>query len=358
MSKKQTPIGKILTSIAAMVVGVAIAACAGAAEAGRAPFIVPVVVVKFFPAKDGKIDAEATGGFTMPLPEAKGITDKITETTIYAMEEGSRYHGYKDRSAKPSLDYEVIKTFEFAEPTPRIKKGQHYMPEYNEIMKKIDGRSWIEERGVKEVWIFSYHTGAIGLWESNMSSPYGDISNSDRDLNDLPVYKKTYTVYTYNYGRGPSEALENHIHQIEHVLNWIDGRDRTPGKDWAGLLFWGKFVGSDISHKMIPTKDGIYRCGWAHYPPNAKGDYDWQNSGKVMSDIEDWKPEGTGKAKEIGSDVWKKDSYRWFVYWMQAIPGMDSGLAYGGKLLTNWWIFIGDFDLAMQQKINLVGAKE
>lgn len=270
------------------------------------------------------------------------------------MEEGSRFRGYKDKNAKPSLDYEILKTFEFKEPTPKIKKGNGYMPDYNEIMKKIDGKFWVEEQGVKEVWIFSYHTDAIGLWESNMSSPYGDISNSDRDPNDLPVYKTTYTVYTYNYGRGPSEAMENHIHQIEHVLNWIDGRDRTPKEDWANLLFWGKFVGSDISHKMIPTKDGIYRCGWAHYPPNAEGDYDWRNPRKVMSDIEDWKPEGTGKAKEISSDVWDKDSYKWFIYWMQAIPGMNNGLTYKGKPLTNWWIFIGDFDYAMKKKMNLV----
>ena len=324
------------------------------AEPGKAPFRVPVVVVKFFPEKGGKIDEEATGGFTMPIQDARQVTEKITATTLYAMREGSRYHGYKNGNAKPSLDYRVIKTFEFMEPTPKVKKGEGFLPDYNAIIKKIDGQFWVEQQGVKEVWIFSYHTAAIGLWESNMSSPYGDISNSDRDPNDLPVYKTTYTVYTYNYGRGPSEAMENHIHQIEHVINWIDGRDRTPQKDWASLLFWGKFVGSDITHKMIPTKDGIYRCGWGHYPPNADSDYDWRNPKQVISDIEDWKPDRTGKAREICSNVWDGDSYKWFIYWMQAIPGMNNGLTYKGKPLNNWWIFIGNFDVAVKSSMNLV----
>jgi len=330
---------------------------AGAAvnKVPQEPFIVPVVVVKFFPVKDDRIDPELTGGYNQPLDEVRTWTDKITETTIYAMEEGSRYHGYKDKNAKPSLDYRVQAIYEFREPTPKTFKANNQpMPDYNEIMRKIDGRTWVEDKDVKEVWVFSYHSKEIGLWESNMAGPWGDISNSDRDSKDLPVYKSTYTVYTYNYGRGPSEAMENHIHQIEHVFNYVDGRDRTDPDKWDKLLFWGKFVGSARSHKMIPTKEGFYRCGWAHYPPNAEGDYDWRNKRVVMSDIEDWKPDGSGQKKAVSSAIWEGDSYKCFIYWMQSIPGRDTGLTYKGKPLTNWWILIGEFDYAMKRKINLV----
>ncbi len=71
---------------------------------------------------------------------------------------------------------------------------------------------------VKEVWIWGYHGGVLDLWESNMASPFGAISNSNRDPNDLPVLKSTYTVYHYNYQRGASEAVEDHMHQFEAVL--------------------------------------------------------------------------------------------------------------------------------------------
>jgi hypothetical protein len=319
------------------------------------PFKVPVVVVKFFPLNDGKIDFDITREFRGTLDEARTHTDNITKDLIFALEQGSRYHAYRNADAKPSLDYTVLKTYEFLEPLPTVRKRGHEVPfpDYNAIMKRIDIRKWVEDEGAKEVWLFGYH-GTIGLWESNMASPYGDISNSDRDPDDLPVLKKTYTVYHYNYGRGRNEALENHMHQIEHVLNHVDGRDVTPHKEWASLLFWGKFVGSDISHKMIPTKQGFYRCGWAHYPPNGESDYDWRNERVVMSDIEDWKPDGTGKKKPITSSIWDGDSYKWFIYWMQSVPGMNNGLTYNDKPLRNWWLFIGDFDSAMANKMKLV----
>ena len=105
---------------------------------------------------------------------------------------------------------------------------------------------------------------------------------------------------------------------------------------------------------MIPTKEGFYRCGWAHYPPNAEGDYDWANKRVVTSDIEDWKPDGSGEKKEITSSIWDGDSYKWFIYWMQSVPGMDNGLTDNGKPLRNWWFFIADFDTAMANKMKLV----
>ena len=132
----------------------------------------------------------------------------------------------------------------------------------------------MEERGVKEIWVWGYHGGVIDLWESNMAGPWGDISNSDRDPHDLPVFSKTYTVYHYNYQRGPSEAVEDHMHQIEAVLRHTDPD-----------LFWNKFVG----------KPGEGRCGWAHFPPNGERDYDWRNPKKVWTDIEDWRPDGGGQ---------------------------------------------------------------
>ena len=102
------------------------------------------------------------------------------------------------------------------------------MTDYKKIMQRVNIKQWVEQKDVKEVWIWGYHGGVLDLWESNMAGPYGDISNSNRDTNDLPVLKKTYTVYHYNYQRGASEAMEDHIHQIEAVLNHVDGRERTP----------------------------------------------------------------------------------------------------------------------------------
>jgi hypothetical protein len=143
------------------------------------------------------------------------------------------------------------------------------------------------------------------------------------------------------------------MHQIEAVLNYADGRDRTPPEQWNRLLFWGKFVGSDKTHKIV--RPG---CGWAHYPPNAESDYDWANPRYVETDIEDWKPDGTGKRQRMNCDRWDGSSVKWFEYWMQSLPGARNGLKDHGVPLTNWWIFIGDYDGAVKNRLTLTGGPQ
>jgi len=319
-------------------------------DSRQVPFEIPVVVVKYFPVKDSLIDIEMTGDWGKGLDYTRHKTDSITQQLTNFLQDASRYHAYKNPEAQPSLTYKVVKTFEFLEPLPTSKKFWQKTPftDYRVIMEKINGRYWVEDMGVKEIWLWGYHGGKVVLWESNMAGPFGDVSNSNRDEDDLPVYSQTYTFYHYNYQRGLSEAVEDHMHQIEAVLNYVDGRDDTPKDQWSNLLFWGKFVGSDKSHKIVNPG-----CGWAHYPPNAEKDYDWANKTYVMSNIENWKPEGTGEKTRMNCERWNCNSLDWFKLWMQSLPGEDNGLNFQGKPLNNWWIFIGDWDNARKNKLKL-----
>ncbi len=298
-------------------------------------YTIPVLVVSYFPVKNGRIDGAVTHDVDAPLDAIRSHTLQTTQQVAHALETGSTYHGYKNSDAQPSLRYQIVDSLEFLEPLPTYRKPGHRPPmtDYNAIMNRLDVRRWVEQQGVKEVWLWAYHGGVVDMWESNMAGPHGDLSNSDRDPHDLPVLKQTYTVYHYNYQRGTSEAVEDHIHQIEAVLNTIDHD-----------LFWNKFVG----------KPGEGRCGWAHYPPNGRRDYDWANRDYVMTDIEDWRPDGRGQQQRMNCDRWNGDSLTWFIYWMQNLPGADNGLTYKRRPLTNWWTFIGDFDRAMKEKMGLV----
>lgn len=332
----------------------ALLALALAQPAPSRAMTVPVVVVSYFPVDGDRIDKRATGDWDDTLESTRAKCRRMTRETLAALEEGSRFRGYKNPQAPAALRYRVVANLEFLKPLPTcpLKLGEGApMTDYNAIMAEIGARRLVEGQGVKEIWIWGYHGGKVGLWESNMAGPWGDISNSSRDRSDLPVYRNTYTVYHYNYQRGTGEAVEDHTHQIEAVLNYVDGRDRTPESQWPGLLFWGKFVGSDISHK-ITTRPA--HCGWTHYPPNAEKDYDWANPRQVETDIEDWRPDGGGAVQAMSADRWGRDGLKWKVYWMQAIPGLGSGLTYHGKSLTNWWRFIGDFDGCMKRKMTLV----
>lgn len=343
----------IAASITCLTGGLLGAVPLAAAEAGRdaLPLRVRVLVVKYFPVASERIDQRVTGDWGAPLEETRRKTEVLTAELITSLQEGSRFRGYQNPQAKPSLAYEVVGVEEFREPMPTIPQPGQGVPltDYRAIMNRVGIATWVAQRGVREVWIWGYHGGVLDLWESNMAGPFGDISNSNRDPHDLPVLAHTYTVYHYNYQRGASEALEDHLHQIEAVLNYVDGRDRTPPEQWEQLLFWGRFVGSDRSHKIV--RPG---CGWSHYPPNAERDYDWANPRYVETDIEDWQPDGTGRRQRLNCDRWQADSRKWFVYWMQSLPGADNGLTFAGRPLSNWWVFVGDFDRAMRQGLKLV----
>lgn len=317
-----------------------------------APFVIPVVLVHYFPVDGSNINRQVTGDWGEPLEATRAKTRRQTRELIEVLQEGSRYRAYTDPRAQPSLRYVVLHSYEFLEPLPTLAKREAEPPmtDYRQIMERIDIRSWVEDKGVKEVWIWAYHGGKVNLWESNMASPFGDISNSDRNPRDLPVFSKTYTVYHYNYQRGTSEATENHMHQIEAVLNHIDGREATPPERWPELLFWGHFVGSDRTHKIV--KPG---CGWAHYPPNGESDYDWANKRYVETDMDDWKPDGTGRKTRINCERWTCSSLAWFKYWMQHLPGPNNGLSFNNEPLNNWWVFIGDYDFARRSQTKLAG---
>ena len=297
-------------------------------------YTIPVLVISYFPVRQGRINQHVTGDVGAPLDQVRRHTVNTTQQIVQALEAGSTYHAYKDPNAQPSLHYDVVEMSEFLEPLPTHYKPGHQKPmtDYHAILQRCDIRYWVEERGIQEVWLWGYHGGVLDLWESNMAGPYGDISNSDRDTHDLPVLSKTYTMYHYNYQRGASEAVEDHMHQFEAVLGFVDRH-----------LFWDKFVG----------KPGEGRCGWSHYPPNAERDYDWANRSFVWTDIEDWRPEGSGQKQRINCTRWKCDSLTWFTYWMQNLPGAHNDIWYQGRRLANWWRFVGDFDAAMSARAGL-----
>lgn len=347
---------------------------------------IPVVVIRYLPTKDGiNLDTTKSPDLwdlgAISLKELKSNIDKMDKRIKFMLEEGSKFRGYKNQNSRPSLGYKVIQyitVYEQVPPSneayPNGKGDLVYWPDFFSIFERFNIGYYIENLGAKEVWFWSGPMNSDypsydpnihskedfrDFSESNMSSPTtGDISNSWRKNDDLPIYRSTYVVYGYNFRRSQAEAVHNHGHQLESIYshaNWLQDENFD--------LFWKYFVGQDKSGNFITG-----RCGWTHMPPNTTNHYDYCNETIVQSDIEDWKPDNSGEKKSVNCKTWAEIPYnwpekpkdipqreesQWYIYWMQAMPGYENGISYASNLLTNWWIFTGEWDAAIRAGVGL-----
>jgi len=349
---------------------------------------IPVVILRYLPTADGvNLDVSKCPDYwilnPVSLEETMAQIDTMDLQVKFSLEQGGRFRGYKTPLADPSIGYRVVKyvtVFEQYPPGEILYLDQNDYPLYganhHAIFERFGMEQLVNDFGVKEIWIWwcgvdsgipsydpdlhdpeDFRTG----WESNMSSPItGDISNSNRDNSDLPVYNRTYTVYGQNLRRWQNQAVHNRGHQYEAILshvNWL--------QDGNSDLFWQKFVGQNLGGEFITG-----RSGWTHMPPNTLDDYDYVNMALVESDIEDWVPEGYGATTLVNASTWGGIPYswpqgvippdsieaHWYIYWMQAFPGSGNGIPYNSNVMTNWWTFVGDWDQSIKRGIGLYGS--
>lgn len=325
--------------------------------ASGAVYEIPVVSIRYVPSADGIVVDEPIAGVGGSVDETLAWIDAIEVETKFMLEEGSRFRGYANAAARPSIGYRVVRTVNVFEPLPPDRNRDHpsgttgvYFPDYASIAARVGLHDLVELLGVREVWLWGYHHGEIAPVESNMASPItGDISNSNRFPDDLPIYNHTYTLYNYNWTRSSNESVHDHGHQIEALLSHV-----CLNQDMNSDLFWKRFVGQDASGGFVTG-----RCGWTHMPPNTTSDYDYENPSVVSSDIFEWTPSGGGLG-DVNAATWGLRTYpwpsgnppagltehNWYIFWMQSIPGLDSGIPHdiGVGTITNWWAFIGDWD--------------
>lgn len=312
----------------------------------------PVVMINFIPTKDGINTEQEIIDMSTTVQSLKDKINKEAIKTKYMLEEGSRFRGYKDSLAPPSLGYKIVKIITVYEEMPQYDldastgDNGEAQPDYYQILTRFDGKSLVEANNVKEFWINGYNHGNIVPVESNMSSAItGDISNSDR-MDDLPLYKKSYIVYNYDYNLTAADNVHSHGHQLEAMLDYLSGKgtDKT--------LFSKDFCGKKNDGSLI--RNG--RAGSVHYPPNADKELDYMNPNFFDSDIEDWSP-NVGMKKKVNYKNWADISYIWpygempekadawwYIYWMQAMPGYGNNVRDGNLYLSNWWIFTAKWD--------------
>lgn len=349
-------------------------------DATKTTYNVDAMVIMFLPDEnnDGIIDADKTD-YTGTYSEyfhknydntVNGLRSHIMDDARALAELSTRatkYHGYKDPNAVPAIQYSIREGMIYEEknspPPGKLAwfNGPDRNPDYVKILNKYNICDAVDNKGIKEVWMWTQHAHGIVPDESNFSSKLsGDISNSARYADDLPLCNKSYTLYNFNFTRHIGEALHNRGHQLEHLFNEWPNRNNLSQSQWPSLLFWGRYVGSEYDHEI--HRPG---CGWIHEPPNVPVDpnsaYIYNSTNVRQSDCEDWKPDGSGVKTNVSCSNWMLPLYgrsdcsgdaqtAFEVWWMQNLPGYGNPLYdTNGKKLRNWWDYMGNFDNLYKQ---------
>lgn len=346
--------------------------------------------------------------------------EKLVDSIIKGVAEGSRWHGYADPNAPVFLQYEVFKFVDLRdannsigdssrEPAKPVKEGEkdlqfQYAALYSDEFAKLYGvadeanpgkflnlRQLVDRGMVHEVWcVISGNTKSprqVGMWESiELKLAYDDNFKAKGDDHvhagngedpDQPWIGRSLRIGCINASRGPGCFLESLSHSFEHMAQGgaipylvpyfkefgdfdLDKRYGTP----FDSLYGPELNKRDIEYPnpttaLIPHKGEVIRidnysvhAGNAHNPPNARRQYDQDNTVPVMSTIEDWRQHSGPDGKDIAKP-WTSaalDPYRteyrdcmgaWLVYWRQNFPGLNNKAKDdAGRPMKNWWPFL------------------
>lgn len=318
---------------------------------------VPVLVLAYFPPDPNNplyLDPVETGWPNTLITDMQKATQGMIDAGQELISEATRYHGYKDANAPRYLNYFTYHEIEYMVPIPRgypISDTQ-YKPHFNQILSNINVCDYVDTHGVKEVWIYSYHTSVMVPDESKMSSKYGDISNAypkDEWIPEefhLPQCTNSYVMYNFTYQPGGAQAIgntiHNRLHQIENVIFFAEDIGYPVSENnVASSLFWNDFsVAWDRA--FLPG----YRasCGNTHSPPNTTDGYIYDSLEYRENNCETWNPDDslttyiTKNCTQWGCT--DTGFYKWF---MQNMPGYNNGIVYKGKQMRNWWEAMVDF---------------
>ena len=144
----------------------------------------------------------------------------------------------------------------------------------------------------------------------------------------------------------------------------MNTRFGTPFQDWYGQCT-GK---GSMGCLTYPDQNSVtwggtntitpfnQACGNAHFPPNARGEYDQTNTFTVLSTCEHYGlHDGPGGAdmqtpyNAATTDKWNTPQYggrsvaggAWYLYWWQSWPGLDTKATLpDGKPMKNWWVYL------------------
>lgn len=250
------------------------------------------------------------------------------------LKDGSKFHGYKNASAVPALQVQVVKIYtrEFAN-IPNVNND--WTSGYDEMLRQDNICDVIVNQKIDQVWLWVDPStkrpgGGPGV-EYAISSKYFQkgIQYATLPSHTFCNGQRGFVIMGFDTTR----PYDNALHSFGHMMEGLLGNLQTTE------LFWFRFAGN--TQNGWPLEKG---CGNVHYAPNSLTDYDIASMKTVSSTCEDWNPNVNGAITNLNCTRWGCTEAGHMKWWFQNMPNMDNPLTYKGKKLPNWFDFIVDLD--------------
>jgi hypothetical protein len=296
-----------------------------------------------------------------------GKPEKIFSDLLTAVNESSRYHGYKDPRAPRFLEYSVWRYVDLQDAdgpkgknsgkTPRKKEkprnglnGSYdgfFTDEFAELIGVRDPKNpkrfltlkeLVDEGYVHEVWFNGAADGEVGWLECVEIKPVYDekfrrvpgkhVQAGNGGDDEQRFIGRSLRLNMLNFERGIGCGMENLGHSFEGMAHSkcipyftqyfyeygmfdLDKRFELPFNSFYPL--WGENKGIEYpdehtavvkdGEKSWTLKDFYATGGNVHFPPNGRRHYDQENTAPVLSTIEDWRI-GSGRGGKDIQKVW------------------------------------------------------
>lgn len=199
--------------------------------------------------------------------------------------------------------------------------------DYGTVIDDFDLLHRVESGDIDEVWLFGFPYA--GFYESIMVGPDAVWCNAPPIVRSGGISRR-FVIMGFNYERDTGPMLESFGHRAESLL-------KHAWRDYVGEAnLWERFIRHD---KVAP---GRAHCGWMHYAPNSRSDYDWGNPVPVFSSCDDWLtfPELRGVVRQVDCRDWGNGDMRaHHKWWFRHLP---RAAGFTGDVANNWWLYAVD----------------
>ena len=206
--------------------------------------------------------------------------------------------------------------------SPRLPKEVSY----DAVLRKYNILRRVAAHEIDEVWIFGFPHA--GFYESTMGGPGAFWCNAP-PLKGTEASKRRFVIMGFSYERYIGEMLEAYGHRAESIM------EKTFSKSAGDANLWKRFIRYDLA------APGRAACGDVHFAPNSQREYDWNNTGPVLSECYDWSlnfPNFKGDVRAVATSEWGNGDMRkhhtWWLNHFPRVAGRRNGIH------NNWWQYV------------------